>query len=145
MVFKLYGNSVWAIGGYGKFVIRSADNGTTWEDITGSGGICDANDIFLLIETDTYLVTDYGGIYSTNDAGQYWTEHYSGGTNNWLLGISILNNINIWICGSPAGANEYSVILNSPDTGTTWHDKTPQLLKDNNNIHMYKIRFIEDK
>ena len=139
---KVFGNSVWAIGGFGKFVIRSADNGTTWEDITGSGGNCDANDIFLLSETEAYLVTDYGGIYSTNDAGVHWTEYYAD-TNTWVVGIAILNNINIWICGSPGGSNETSIIKYSPDAGTTWQDQTPQLLIDNDGIGLYKIRFIE--
>ena len=139
---KIFGNSVWAIGGEGRFVIRSADNGSTWENI-GLGGSCDANDIFLLSETEAYLVTDYGGIYSTNDAGLHWTQYYAN-TNNWVLGIAILNNINIWICGESGGANEYSVIKYSPDAGTTWQDQTPQLLIDNLGIFLYKIRFIED-
>ena len=139
---KVFGNSVWAIGGFGKFVIRSADNGTTWEDITGSGGNCDANDIFLLSETEAYMVADYGGIYSTNDAGAHWTEYYAN-TNNWLVGIAILNNINIWICGCPGGSGEYSVIKYSHDAGTTWQDQSPQLLIDNPGISLYKIRFIE--
>jgi len=36
-----------------------------------------------------------------------------------LTGIAILNNVNIWVCGTPGGANEYGVILYSPDAGTT--------------------------
>ena len=139
---KLFGNSVWAIGGFGKFVIRSADNGVTWEDITESGGNCDANDIFLLSETEAYMVADYGGIYSTNDAGMRWTEYYAN-TNNWVVGIAILNNINIWICGCPGGSYETSVIKYSADAGATWQDQTPQLLIDNPGIGLYKIRFLE--
>ncbi len=140
---KIYGNSIWAIGGAGKFVIRSADNGTTWEDVRGNlGGYCDANDIFLLSEIEAYLVTDYGGICSTNDAGIHWTEYYAD-TNNWVMGIAILNNINIWICGSPGGSKENSVIKYSSDAGTTWQDQTPQLLIDNDVIGLNKIRFIE--
>ncbi len=141
---KVFGNSVWAIGGFGKFVIRSADNGATWEDITGNlGGNCDANDIFLLSETEAYMVADYGGVFSTNDAGAHWTEYYAN-TNNWVVGIAILDNINLWICGCPGGANEYSVIKYSADAGTTWQEQTPQLLIDNPQISLYKIRFIED-
>jgi photosystem II stability/assembly factor-like uncharacterized protein len=139
---KVFGNSVWAIGGDGQFVIRSADNGTTWENLTGDGTMGDANDIFLLSETEAYVVKDYGGIYSTNDAGIHWTEYYAD-TNNWLVGIAILNNINIWICGSPGGSGDYSVIKYSADAGTTWQEQTPQLLIDNDGISLYKIRFIE--
>lgn len=143
---KIYGNSVWAIGGFGGFVVRSIDNGTTWSNITSSlTGPGDANDIFLLSETEAYVVYDYGGILSTSDSGQYWTEYYPG-TNNWVIGISILNNINIWVCGAPSPGgtnNEYGAILYSTDAGTTWQDQTPQLLKDYKNVAMNKIRFIE--
>jgi photosystem II stability/assembly factor-like uncharacterized protein len=55
-----FGNSVWAIGGFGEFVVRSTDNGLTWSDVTSAltgGG--DANDIFLLSETEAYVVYDY--------------------------------------------------------------------------------------
>ncbi len=141
---KIYGNSVWAIGGGGEFVVLSIDNGVTWSDITSSlTGSGDANDIFVLSETEAYVAYDYGGILSTSNAGQYWTEYYPG-TNNWLTGIAILNNINIWVCGVPGGPDDYPVILYSPDAGTTWQDQTPQLLKDYTNVTMYKIRFIED-
>ena len=140
---KVYGNSVWAIGGFGKFVIRSADNGANWENITGLGGNCDANDIFLLSETEAYMVADYGGVFSTNDAGMHWTEYYAN-TNNWVVGIAILDNINIWICGCPGGSGEYSEIIYSPDAGTTWQNQSPQLLIDNPLMGMYKIRFIGD-
>ncbi len=141
---KTYGNSVWAIGGFGEFVVRSTDNGITWANITSTltgGG--DANDIFLLSETEAYVVYDYGGVYSTSNAGQNWTEYYPN-TNNWVTGISILSTLNIWICGVPGGGNDYSSIRFSPDAGTTWQDQTPQLLKDNTKVSMYKIRFIED-
>ena len=139
---KLLGNSVWAIGGAGQFVIRSADNGTTWEDRTAGGGLGDANDIFLLSDMEAYVVTDYGGIFSTNDAGSHWTEYYAN-TNTWLVGIAILNNINIWICGLPGGSGEHSEIIYSSDAGTTWQEQTPQLLIDDPHIGLYKIRFIE--
>jgi photosystem II stability/assembly factor-like uncharacterized protein len=141
---KTIGDTVWAIGGFGKFIIRSADNGATWNDITPSGASGDANDIFLLSETEAYVVEDYGGIFSTDDAGLHWTEH-NADTNNWLLGIAILRGTDIWICGSPGGWNEYSVIKYSSDAGTTWEEQTPQLLKDNDLIGLYKIRFVESE
>ena len=139
---KLFGNSVWAIGGRGGFIIRSADNGATWEDITVSGGIHDANDIFPLSETEAYVVEDFGQIYSTNDGGVHWTQYYAA-TNNWLLGVAVLDRVHLWICGSPAGYGEYSVIKYSSDAGTTWREQTPQLLVDNPLIGLYKIRFID--
>jgi len=141
---KVFGNSVWAIGGFGKFVIRSGDNGLTWEDITvpGTGGFYDANDIFLLSETEAYVVEDYGAIFSTNDAGLNWTQYYPY-TGNWLLGIAILDNTNIWICGGGSSGNDHANIRYSPDAGTTWQDQTPQFLVDNPGVGLYKIRFIE--
>jgi len=141
---KVFGNSVWAIGGFGEFVIRSADNGTTWEDIniTGSGGDCDANDIFLLSETAAYVVKDYGQFYSTNDAGLHWAEFFTD-TGTWLVGIAVLDGANVWICGTSGGGGQTSVIKYSANGGTTWQDQTPQLLLDNPHIGLYKIRFIE--
>ena len=139
---KTYGNSVWAIGS--GFVVLSKDNGVTWSNISSSlTGPQDANDIFLLSGIEAYVVYDYGGILSTSDTGQFWTQYYPN-TNNYVTGISILNNINIWVCGSPGGSDDYPVILYSPDAGTTWQDQTPQILKDYTIVTMYKIRFIED-
>ncbi len=142
---KIFGNSIWAVGGFGRFIIRSADNGSTWEDITvpGSGGIYDANDIFLLSETEAYVVQDFGLIFSTNDAGMNWTRYYAEAGGNWVLGIAILNNNNIWICGSAGAAGQTSIIKYSSDAGTTWQDQTPQLLLDNIGLRLWKIRFIE--
>ena len=97
---------------------------------------------FLLSETQAYAAEDYGGIYSTYNAGQNWTQYYVH-TSNWLLGIAILNNTNIWICGSPGGSFGTSGIWYSPDAGTTWQEQTPQILKDNFLLSTYKIRFIE--
>jgi len=139
---KVLGNSVWAIGN-GQFVIRSADNGANWENRSPGGGLGDSNDLFLLSDIEAYVVEDYGQIYSTNDAGMHWTEYYAN-TNNWLVGIAILNNTNIWICGCPGGSGEYSEIKYSADAGTTWQEQTPQLLIDNPLISLYKIRFIGD-
>jgi photosystem II stability/assembly factor-like uncharacterized protein len=131
---KLYGQAIWAIGGPGKFVVRSADNGAHWSDVTHSPATADANDIFLLNESEAYVVTDYNGIYHTKDAGNNWTE-YTFVTGNWYLGIAILNTGNIWIIGSPGAGNAYSAIIYSPDGGASWQEQTPQFLKDN-------IRFI---
>ena len=141
---KVYGNSVWIIGGQGEWVIRSADNGATWENITSGtlGGNCDANDIFLIGESAAYLVTDYGGFYSTNDGGLHWAQFFTD-TNNWVVGVTVLNESNVWICGCPGGAGESSVIKYSANGGTTWQDQTPQLLIDNPQKPLYKIRFIE--
>lgn len=138
---KTYGNSVWAIGGFGKFVIHSADNGATWRDISHNPGACDANDIILLNEQEAYLVTDYDGIYHTQDAGVTWNDyHFVMG--NWYLGIAKIDN-NIWITGSPGSGTAYSALIFSPDGGTTWQDQTPEFIKSNKSISMYKIRFIK--
>ncbi len=138
---KLFGNSVWAIGN-GQFVIRSADNGVTWENISPGGGLGDSNDLFLLSDIQAYVVEDYGQFYSTDDAGQTWRQYHPN-TVDWLVGIAILDNTNIWICGSGASQFGHSEIWYSSDAGTTWQDQTPQLLIDNPHMSLYKIRFIE--
>jgi len=140
---KTYGNTVWAVGGQGEFVIRSDDNGTTWENITsGSGeGIFDANDIHLLSETAAYVAKDLGQFYSTNNAGMDWVQFHTGSA-HWLLCIAFINEGKIWICGQPLSSGT-SIIKYSPNGGTTWQDQTPQILLDNDSMLLYKIRFIE--
>lgn len=138
---KIYGNSIWAIGGPGKFMIRSGDNGATWSEITHSAAYADANDLFLLSESEAYIVTDYNGIYHTKDSGKSWQE-YTCVTGDWYLGIAILNTSNVWVTGSPGAGNANSSIVYSPDGGLTWQDQTPQFMKDKQSISMYKIRFI---
>jgi photosystem II stability/assembly factor-like uncharacterized protein len=141
---KLFGNSVWAIGGFGQFVVRSADNGATWANITSehTGGNSDANDIFVLSENEAYVVYDYGTVLSTSDAGMDWTEYYTP-SNDWLTGMAIIENVNLWVCGSPGGSKEYSQILFSDDAGTTWTDQSPDFIKNNASISLYKIRMVE--
>lgn len=141
---KTFGNSVWALGGYGEFVIRSTDNGSTWTDITPPtiGGDFDANDIVLLSEEEAYVSFDNGNVFSTSDAGIHWTEYYPN-TLNYLTGITVVDNVNIWVCGLEGGSGEYAQIMYSSDAGTTWQDQTPDLLKNNLEIAMYKIRMIK--
>ncbi|MCF7792830.1 MAG: hypothetical protein K9N09_02600 [Candidatus Cloacimonetes bacterium] len=141
---KTFGNSVWAIGGFGKFVLRSGDNGNTWEDIFQSNSNCDANDLFVLSETEAYMVADYGGIFSTNDGGMHWTEYHAN-TNTWVVGLAVIDKTNLWITGSPGGWGETSIIMHSSDGGFSWQDQTPQLLLDNSDRSMYKIRFMKDE
>jgi photosystem II stability/assembly factor-like uncharacterized protein len=139
-------NSIWAVGGFGQYVIRSGDYGVTWADITAAPSDSDANGIFPFNETDAYLVTDYGGMYSTIDAGKTWTQH-DVQTINFLTGIASLKTTNIWVSGTPGGGGggDHAVIKYSSDGGQSWHDQTPQVLKDNPGVPMYKIRFISSQ
>lgn len=139
---KSYGKTIWVIGGPGKFVIYSDDNGDTWKDITPTPAYGDANDIIPLSEIEAYVVEDYGGIFSTNNAGQNWTEYYAG-TNIWVTGLAIIDKINIWATGSPGGSGERSQILYSPDAGATWQDQSPDLLITDSTISMYKVRVVK--
>ena len=137
---KLFGNSIWVLGGFGKFVIRSADNGATWSDVTQSGGTADANDLYLISESKAYLVTDYNGIFYTSDAGLHWTD-YSYSTGNWYLGVAWLPPGNVWVVGSPGAGQAHSEIIHSPNGGNKWDDQTPEFFITNH-IPPYKIRFI---
>jgi photosystem II stability/assembly factor-like uncharacterized protein len=137
---KLFGNSIWVAGGFGKFVIRSADNGVTWSDITVSGGTNDANDLYLLSESEAYLATDFNGIYHTTDAGSHWTD-CSHVTGNWYLGVAWLPPGNVWVVGSPSSGQAHSEIIHSPNGGKSWVDQTPEFFKTNQ-VPPYKIRFI---
>ncbi len=140
---KILGNSIWAVGGYGNFVVKSADNGAVWQNVTAPQAGGDANDIFLISETEAYLAEDYGGFFHTIDGGQNWIKKTTG-TGNWLTGIAVLDNKYIWTCGSPGGANDTVVINYSTNKGDTWVNQAPDFIKDNFN-GLYKIRFIEVK
>jgi photosystem II stability/assembly factor-like uncharacterized protein len=138
LAIKLFGDSIWVTGGLGKFVIRSVDNGEHWSLIK-SGGTYDANDIFLLSETEAYTAEDNSGVFHTSDAGLHWDD-YSFPTGNWYLGIAVLEKKNIWVVGSPAG-NYHSVIIYSPDGGQSWQQQTAQVLEDTY-VGLYKVRFL---
>lgn len=138
LAIKLFGDSVWAAGGFGKFVIRSGDKGATWALIK-SGADADANDIYVLSENEAYVVEDYNGIYHTADAGKNWND-YSFITGNWYLGIAVLKNKNIWVVGSPGAGLSHSAIIYSHDSGITWQRQTAQVLEDTY-VALYKIRF----
>jgi photosystem II stability/assembly factor-like uncharacterized protein len=135
---KLFGDSVWTVGGFGKFVIRSGDNGAHWS-LLRSGAAADANDIFVLSETEAYVVEDYSGIFHTADAGKHWDD-YSFTTGNWYLGIAVLQKKNIWVVGSPGAGLTHSAIIYSPDGGLTWQRQTAQVLEDTY-VGLYKVRF----
>jgi len=138
LAIKLFGDNVWAVGGFGKFTIRSGDNGAHWS-LLKSGADADANDIFVLSETEAYVVEDYNGIFHTTDSGNHW-DNYSFTTGNWYLGIAVLQNKNIWVVGSPGAGLTHSAIIYSPDGGLTWQQQTAQVLEDTY-VPLYKVRF----
>jgi len=132
----------WAVGtsegGFGKFVIRSGDNGAHWS-LLKSGAAADANDILVLSETEAYVVEDFSGIFHTADAGGHWDD-YSFTTGNWYLGIAVLQKKNIWVVGSPGAGLTHSAIIYSPDGGLTWQRQTAQVLEETY-AGLYKVRF----
>jgi len=138
---KIKNNVIWAIGGSGKFIIRSADGGITWQDVSVNPSLGDANDIYPISGEKAYVVEDYGEFYYTMDGGQNYTQ-YNTGTNDWLTGIAVLFDYKVWICGNPGGSFENSVIKYSPDGGKTWLDQTPQFMKDDMALSAYKIRMM---
>lgn len=139
---KAYGNSIWAIGGPGRWMIRSGDNGATWSDITIELGLGDSNDLFLLGEEEAYVVEDYNAILYTNNGGTSW-DTLSYNANNFYTGISIVSRNHIWITGCPfSKLNSYSAIIHSGNGGKSWVEQTPDVVKNNSEISLYKIKFI---
>jgi photosystem II stability/assembly factor-like uncharacterized protein len=136
---KLFGDSVWAVGGLGKFVIRSGDKGKTWSLIK-KGGDFDANDIFVLSETEAYTAEDNSGVFHTHDAGLHWDD-YSYPTGNWYLGIAVLGKNNIWVVGGPNEGGEHAKIIHSSDGGHSWQEQTAQVLEEPL-AGLYKVRLM---
>ena len=139
LAIKLFGDSVWAVGGLGKFVIRSGDNGKTWSLIK-KGGDFDANDIFLLSESEAYTAEDNSGVFHTYDAGLHWDD-YSYPTGNWYLGIAMLEKKNIWVVGGPNEGGAHAEIIYSSDGGHSWQEQTAQVLEEPL-AGLYKVRFM---
>lgn len=142
---KAFGNSIWALGGGGRWIIRSGDNGATWTDITFPCGLGDANDLFILSENEAFVAEDYNVILHTLNGGASWdTIDYN--RNNFYTGIDMVNGNHIWITGVPfSHFNGYSAIIHSADGGHSWTEQTPDMIKNNNNISLYKIKFISGK
>lgn len=139
---KALGNSIWILGGGGRWIIRSGDNGATWANITFPCGLGDANDLYLLSEDEAYVVEDYNVILHTVNKGVSW-DTIDFNKNNFYTGIDIVNNSQIWITGVPFSAyTRYSAIIHSSDGGHTWTEQTPDMIKNNENISLYKIKFI---
>ncbi|MHB8770945.1 MAG: WD40/YVTN/BNR-like repeat-containing protein [Syntrophales bacterium] len=135
---KVFGDSVWAVGGFGKFTIRSGDNGAHWS-LLRTGGIYDANDIFVLSESEAYVVEDNNGVFHTSDAGVHWDD-YSFTTGNYYLGVAVLQRKHVWVVGGPESGQAYSAIIYSPDGGRTWQRQTAQGIEDTT-VALYKVRF----
>jgi photosystem II stability/assembly factor-like uncharacterized protein len=110
------------------------------QNVLRSGAAADANDIFVLSETEAYVVEDYSGIFHTADAGKHWDD-YSFTTGNWYLGIAVLQEKNIWVVGSPGAGLAHSALIYSPDGGFTWKRQTVQVLEDTY-VGLYKVRFM---
>ncbi len=138
LAIKLFGDSVWAAGGFGKFVIRSGDDGGHWS-LLKQGGDADVNDLFVLSESEAYSAEDNNGIFHTSDAGLHWDD-YSYNTGNWYLGIAMLGD-DMWVVGSPNAPKAHSAIVHSADGGKSWTRQTVPFL-ENTTAGLYKVRFV---
>jgi len=101
---KVIDNDVWLVGGIRSkegtqvkgLLLRSWDNGQTWEDKTPilAEGLFD----LYLYENQGWLVGAKGTIFCTNDRGQTWQREKSP-TENDLFTIFFLNQRQGWIGG----------------------------------------------
>ncbi len=123
-------NNVLLGGAYRSTLIKSTDNGSTWEGLTNSSR--DMYGIYVEPITNTIVIAgDRGEVnYSTND-GAYWNKtNFSTGN---ILYDAVKYGNNIYTCGRAGG---YFVSTNS---GLTWVDKSI----GTSTTRLYKLSFFD--
>ncbi|HEV7643590.1 MAG TPA: YCF48-related protein [Pyrinomonadaceae bacterium] len=103
---KITGKDLWLLGGLPSqgFVLRSQDNGQTWEDKSPEN----SNTLFdlYLKEKQGWLVGAGGAIYHTADNGNSWSRENSS-TESDLINIFFLDARHGWITGDKSTVLKY--------------------------------------
>ena len=102
-----------------RFILRTADGGQTWNDVSPSQAVFMDTDF---VDTSTGWVVG-GRIYKTTDGGQTWTEQFTPG--DLLNSVSFSDALHGWAVGwGPT-------LLRTTDGGLSW---TPQVATSPTNV-----------
>jgi photosystem II stability/assembly factor-like uncharacterized protein len=98
--------------GYGGSIVKTADGGYSWEDLSNSSYPHLYSAYFVDVETG-WAVGDNGKIIKTNDGGKSWESQLSG-IDDRLVDIQFINRNTGWIL------SENGRLLHSVNEGLTW-------------------------
>ncbi|MDD2901339.1 MAG: YCF48-related protein [Syntrophales bacterium] len=126
-------HTVWVVGS--GTVMRSTNDGETWEDLTPGSSILDYNDIFALDASTVWLVRDQGGIFKFD--GSQWQQQPSYQDGYYLLGISALDGETAWTVGTRSVPEDPPGIILFKEKGQDW---TVQPFAPNANL--YDVSFV---
>ena len=115
----------WAAGGDGQatqpVVIRTADSGKTWQEVTGNLADCDVYCIDAVDDMQAWVGTAAGELFSTANGGTTWTrQSYPAPVSPFMNGVKFINRLTGYAMGDPPAGSSRFVVLKTTDGGTTW-------------------------
>lgn len=106
------GGNVFVTVGYDGRILRSEDNGQTWQEITPRPVDYSLNQV-TFVEDYGWAVGHNGSITHTRDGGKTWTLQQSG-TTKALFSVSFADKLHGWVSG------DESTLLWTDNGGETW-------------------------
>lgn len=104
-------------------IMMTGDGGDNWTTLDVSNQAQGLKDIYFFDRKDGWTVGQDGSILATDDGGKIWHTQ-SSGTQAWLYSVYFIDRQNGWIAGhcfKEYCGQEYGVVLNTVDGGTTWN------------------------
>lgn len=114
-------DNVWTVGRNAVFI--TSNGGTSWMRKDGPLHGYDNNGICVLGATKAIVAADYCNIGLTTNQGDTWNDLNITCTalyGNYILGITALDENNIWAVNANGDPNEMGSIFRSTDGGNTW-------------------------
>jgi photosystem II stability/assembly factor-like uncharacterized protein len=124
-IYAVDTDTAWAVGH--DTTIHTSDSGTTWITQTLPGvGEVDVNDVFAVDRNTAWTVTDFGGIYFSQNGGTTWTKQTvpPGVEGYYLIRISAIDAQTAWVIGPAMSFPPDGVVLHTEDGGNTWVEQS---------------------
>jgi photosystem II stability/assembly factor-like uncharacterized protein len=99
--FRPHSKNGWIVGGLAvnSGIILMTNNGTTWSNVTPTGGCPVLQSISFVDDNNGYAVGLLGVIYKTTDGGLTWTQEVGSGSANFNS-VHYLDINNAWAVGA---------------------------------------------
>jgi photosystem II stability/assembly factor-like uncharacterized protein len=118
-LLQVHGNpphTVWVVGN--GTVMRSNDDGMTWEDLTPNGSILDFNGIYAVNANAVWLTRDQGGVFKFD--GSQWQQQPTGYDGNEIMRISALDGQTAWTVGTQFSPEAPAGVILFKQGGQDW-------------------------